>query len=43
MKTSVDMIKGLKADDDDYSMFLGIPFGQVPRRIPRNQKTIHLG
>ncbi|CAB3241200.1 unnamed protein product [Arctia plantaginis] len=34
VQTSVGLIKGLRADDGDYSMFLGIPFGQVDVNNP---------
>ncbi|CAB3220798.1 unnamed protein product [Arctia plantaginis] len=34
VKTSVGVIKGLKAEDGDYLMFLGIPFAQVDADNP---------
>lgn len=30
----VGLIRGLKADDGDYGMFLGIPYGQIDEANP---------
>lgn len=32
--TKVGLIRGLKAEDGDYSMFLGIPYGKVEESNP---------
>lgn len=32
--TKVGLIRGLKADDGDYSMFLGIPYADVDENNP---------
>lgn len=34
VQTSQGPIRGLQADDGDYSMFLGIPFGKVQEDNP---------
>lgn len=34
VETKVGLIRGLKASDGDYSMFLGIPFGVVNETNP---------
>lgn len=34
VETKVGLIRGLRASDGDYSMFLGIPFGVVNESNP---------
>lgn len=34
VETNVGLIRGLRASDGDYSMFLGIPFGVVNETNP---------
>lgn len=34
VNTKVGLIRGLKAEDGEYSMFLGIPFGKVEENNP---------
>lgn len=34
VETKVGLIRGLRATDGDYSMFLGIPFGVVNETNP---------
>lgn len=34
VNTNVGLIRGLRANDGDYSMFLGIPFAQVDVNNP---------
>lgn len=34
VETKVGLIRGLRASDGDYSMFLGIPFGVVNETNP---------
>ncbi|XP_021182724.3 cholinesterase [Helicoverpa armigera] len=37
--TNVGLIRGLKADDGDYAMFLGIPYAQVNQDNPFGEST----
>ncbi|CAB3241209.1 unnamed protein product [Arctia plantaginis] len=39
VNTDAGLIKGLQADDGDYSMFLGIPFGKVDEANPFSAAT----
>ncbi|CAB3241211.1 unnamed protein product [Arctia plantaginis] len=39
VNTDAGLIKGLQADDGDYSMFLGIPFGKVDEANPFGAAT----
>ncbi|CAB3241207.1 unnamed protein product [Arctia plantaginis] len=39
VNADVGLIKGLRGDDGDYSMFLGIPFGKVDEENPFSAAT----
>lgn len=42
VETKVGLVRGLRASDGDYSMFLGIPFGVVNETNPFGVSTLYL-
>ncbi|CAB3221764.1 unnamed protein product [Arctia plantaginis] len=43
VETDIGFIKGLRADDGDYTMFLGVPFAEVNTSNPFGVATPHPG
>ncbi|CAB3241217.1 unnamed protein product [Arctia plantaginis] len=43
VETDIGFIKGLRADDGDYTMFLGLPFAEVNTSNPFGVATPHPG
>ncbi|XP_075989786.1 bile salt-activated lipase-like isoform X2 [Anticarsia gemmatalis] len=43
VETPQGLIKGLQADDGDYAMFLGVPYGVIDDNNPFGDATLHPG